>query len=588
MPSRAAPAEVRVLRFAAAYAIRSDGTLAVEERITVDFGTNLRHGIFRDFRLAARCAPRTPATGGGETRCPKGYERRWPMRVLRVTDGLGNALPVEEVREGAFLRLRVGDPERTVTGVQEYRLSYVVERALDAYPSHDELYWNVTGRWQLPIAEAVTTLRVDGGPLRQVACFAGAPGSTAACEASIEGGEGVFRAADLSPGEELTIVAGWPKGSVEVPPPLLEKATTPAAYLAVGTLDLAFASVGSLAALAAVATSWWRLGRDRRFRKVRYLMGETAEEVVPLFGDHPVVVEYTPPEGLRPSLMGVLLDERVDSRDIAATVVDLAVRGHLRIREVEPEGAFARFRERDWELERLPCQDRLERWEAVLLRALVPSGERARLSEVRKLRGTSRRLGEFRKALYREAVRRGWYRHPPDQQKARWRTAGILLLAAGAAFGYALGRATGHGLLAVPVVVLGLGVLAISPSMARRTAEGRELLRRIAGFRLYIDTAERERQRFFEEANLFERYLPYAVAFGCVEKWTRAFAGLERTAEATPASPWYVATTTHDVEALASSLQSFADAVVATTAGSSGFSGGSAGGGGGGGGGGAW
>lgn len=115
-------------------------------------------------------------------------------------------------------------------------------------------------------------------------------------------------------------------------------------------------------------------------------------------------------------------------------------------------------------------------------------------------------------------------------------TAGILLLAAGAALGYSLGRRTGHGLVAVPVV-LGLGVIAISPSMARGTAEGRELLRRTAGFRLYVDTAETERQRFFEEANLIERRLPSAVARGCVEKWARAFAGLDRTPEATPASP---------------------------------------------------
>jgi uncharacterized membrane protein len=132
--------------------------------------------------------------------------------------------------------------------------------------------------------------------------------------------------------------------------------------------------------------------------------------------------------------------------------------------------------------------------------------------------------------------------------------------------------------------------MVFSPTMVRRTAAGREMLRRIAGFRLFIATAEKERQRFYEQANIFERYLPYAIAFDCVDKWARAFSGLERVEGASRGwvSGWYVARGNFDLGSFASGLNSFASAAGRASTGGGSGGGGSAGGGGGGGGGGSW
>ena len=132
----------------------------------------------------------------------------------------------------------------------------------------------------------------------------------------------------------------------------------------------------------------------------------------------------------------------------------------------------------------------------------------------------------------------------------------------------------------------------MSRSMASRTAAGSEMMRRVLGFRLYISTAEKYRQQFNEQENIFARYLPFAIVFGCVSKWAKAFEGLEATAQASTSS-WYTGTAPFSAMAFSSNLQSFSSSVGSTLAstqssGGSGFSGGSSGGGGGGGGGGSW
>ena len=131
--------------------------------------------------------------------------------------------------------------------------------------------------------------------------------------------------------------------------------------------------------------------------------------------------------------------------------------------------------------------------------------------------------------------------------------------------------------------------------MPKKTAEGQELLRRILGFRRYMDTAETHRQQFAERENIFAEYLPYAIVFGLVSKWARAFEGLDmkRAVEG-----WYTGSSFTNVALFSSGLADFSSSVssvIATTpastggaSGSSGFSGGSSGGGGGGGGGGSW
>jgi uncharacterized membrane protein len=172
-----------------------------------------------------------------------------------------------------------------------------------------------------------------------------------------------------------------------------------------------------------------------------------------------------------------------------------------------------------------------------------------------------------------------------------------VLIAAGIG-GFVFLGGLGAAIIAAPVVLAGLLLLALSRAMPRRTATGRELFRRVLGFREYMEVAETDRQRFNEEAGIFEKYLPYAIVFDCVDKWAKAFEGLEGQPAQT--SGWYVSSggsfgsRAFSAAAFSSSIASFSSSIssaIASTpggSGGSGFSGGSSGGGGGGGGGGSW
>jgi hypothetical protein len=148
------------------------------------------------------------------------------------------------------------------------------------------------------------------------------------------------------------------------------------------------------------------------------------------------------------------------------------------------------------------------------------------------------RLASVKKLLYEDAMKRKWFSAKPETARGMWVAVaiGVMMLGAAAAFfnGYLAGRA----LIGLPVIAGGLALLVLSRAMARRTATGSEALRRVLGFRLYISTAETRRQEFNEQQNIFARYLPFAIVFGCVGKWAKAFEGLDDAAQQSTQS-WY-------------------------------------------------
>jgi uncharacterized membrane protein len=154
-----------------------------------------------------------------------------------------------------------------------------------------------------------------------------------------------------------------------------------------------------------------------------------------------------------------------------------------------------------------------------------------------------------------------------------------------------LGTRWGAGLLGLPVIAGGAVLAMAAGAMPRRTALGQDLTRRTLGFMRYMKTAEVGNQAFAERANIFTEYLPYAIAFKCVDGWARAFKDIDMQAAT---HGWYSGTSAFDANHFSSSLGSFSSSVSSTMAstpggsGGSGFSGGSSGGGGGGGGGGSW
>lgn len=561
--ARAAAGGWAIERFVSDIEIRPDGGIAAVEVIDVDFGTLEMHGIFRDIPVRYRWAP-DPA-----------LERRYELVVQSVRDGGGAALPYQTTRDGSNVRIKIGDAGRTVSGKHSYRIAYTVLGVLNGFADHDELFWNVNGgTWDVPASQVRATVRGPAGTLTGAACFQGAAGSTTPCSATVEPDRVTYSAGTkvFMPGEQLTIVATLRKGAVPEPAPLLERRAR-------GIGDFWDASPAIVAAALAVLIGglglvfrrWWTAGRDLREHQT-------------------IVPEYTPPDDLRPAEIGLLLDERADTKDITATIIDLAVRGHLAITEIPKHGLLGK---RDWLLTRKAGDlTALRDYERTILDGLFALGETVTISALRRrFVGT---LAQAQSQLYAGSVTQGWFAADPAAVRSGSAAVGALALAAAGSATWLLGSTLGAGLIGLAGFAPAAALLAIAPRMPRKTKAGAELHRRTLGFGRYLEVAETDRQRFAEREHIFSQYLPYAIVYGCVDRWARAFAGIDAAAET---RGWYSGGSpigTLGVGALSGDLQGFAGEITSAIAstpggsGSSGFSSGSAGGGGGGGGGGGW
>ncbi len=580
---QAARAQVgeRILDYGVSIQIHQDDSLRIAEVIRYDFGSSEHHGIFRDVPTRLRY---------DDT-----YDRVYPLTVTSVSAtpaGTPAGFTTEDI-PGGMTRIKIGDPDTTVTGVHTYTIVYSVEAALNGFRDHDELYWNAVGNdWAVHIDHATAQVRAPG-KITEVACFRGYQGATFPCDrAGADGSTAGFAQRDLFPYEGMTVAVAMPKGVVDEPVPRLEERWSLQSAFKVTPLTGGLAGILALIAIGGIGALLWRGGRDRRFvgSDVDQVMGNPTghDQRVPLLeGDASAPVEFAPPDDIRPGQVGTLIDEQANTLDVTATIVDLAVRGFLMIQEIPKEGWFGKA---DWTLIRLEkADDELLAYEKKLLNGLFRDGSEVTISGLRTT--FVERLKGVEDAMYADAVKRGWFAVRPDKVRTRWGLRGCGLLVLGAILTFVLARWTHLGLLGLPVVVAGLVLLVGARRMPARTAKGTAQLRRVRGFRTVIEKAETNMARWAEQENVFTRFLPYAVVFGCTEKWAKAFESLGQQ----PDTSWYVSSRPFVYADFAHSIDGFAVTTGGTIAstpsgsGSSGFGGGGfSGGGGGGGGGGSW
>jgi uncharacterized membrane protein YgcG len=569
----------RITRYDFAATVEDDGDLAVHEAIEYDFGTVGHHGIFRDIPTRLRYDDRN--------------DRVYPLRDVHVSSPDAPAGVKRESGPGGTTRLRIGDANTTISGVHHSVIDYTLAGGLNPFADHVELYWNAIGTsWPVPIANVTATVRAPAAITRST-CFAGPAQSSNPCEqSSVDGSSARFSESSLAPGEALTFVVALPPGSVTATGPVLEERwsaslaferSTGAVAGAVSILALVLLGVGTLA---------WRVGRDRRaiggVVDAAFAGAGATDERVPMFEGREVPVEFEPPDKLRPGQLGTLVDERANPLDVTATIVDLAVRGFLRIEEIDKAHWFSK---RDWRLVKLEPGEGLLHYERLLFDALFDSGDTVELSDLKNKFAT--KLHQVQEALYEDALERGWFAGRPDRVRTAWVAIGIVVIVLGAGLTALVAANTHLGLVPTPIIVGGIALVALSSRMPRRTAQGRGVLVRTFGFKRFIDESEKDRARFAEQKHLFTEYLPYAVVFGATEQWAKAFAGLD--GELPDQSSWYVSNHPFTFVAFNHSMDGFATTAAGTIAstpsgsGSSGFGGGGfSGGGGGGGGGGSW
>ena len=611
----------RILAFESDIQIHADRSMSVTETIFVKAeGKQIRRGIYRDFPT--------------DYKDKLGNRYRVAFEVQSVTkDGASEPFKTERVNNG--VRVYIGKSDVFLSrGEYRYEIVYQTDRQLGFFDEHDELYWNVTGTgWNFPIDEARAKIRLpvftDPDEM-QTAGYTGPQGSRDQdFKAYIDDlGVAHFETTDaLNPHEGLTVVLSWPKGVIAAP-----KTSERIAATLADNAHIFVALLGTIGLGLYYLFTWDRVGRD------------------PEAGV--IVAEYEPPPGYSPASMRYIEKMSYDEKCFSAALINLAVKGYLTIEE----------NDRDYVLCKTGADVDLAPGEQKLVTKLFGFNESIELKQKNhstistaldaheqalsgdyenKYFKTNRKFffigaaisvvliaitaiaasrnGGFHETLFMAAWSSIWWfatgaglvkawssiRHAHSAFTRVGAFIQVLFLlpfvGAGIFALFMFGEAVNWSIIIFLLVIVALNIV-FYQLLKAPTRLGRKLMDKVAGFRHYVDVAEKHELDYRNPAGrtpeLFEKYLPYALALDIEQQWTEQFNEvLAKAAQGdTPYHPaWYSGTHWHPTRAghfssaLAGSLTS-AIASSSTAPGSSSGSGGGgfSGGGGGGGGGGGW
>jgi hypothetical protein len=548
----AAQRTLNIERFHAQIVVLPGGELRVTENITAQFN-GAWNGIYRTIPVRY------------ET--PQHLNYTLQLVVVSATDEAGTPLKYEQESERGYRKIKIWVPN-AVNTTHTVALQYKVANGLRFFDEHDELYWNVTGdAWDVPIGQASAQIVLPTGAQGvRATSFVGASGSRDQSTGITIAGNGVDIEASRPLGfrEGLTVVVGWN--------PLITRPT--AAAKAGGLLRSNLIFLLPMLALFGMWRVWQQHGRDPERRAI--------------------ATAYEPPENLTPAEVGTLIDHSPDLHDITATLVDLAVRGYLVIEE-RTDKVLGLFSSTGYTFElKKPRAEwsQLRSHERRILEGVFDRGDRAEDDDLKNR--FYKDLPGIRNSLFDQLVEAGHYKRRPDSVRGMYVALALVSGAAVAGLGIWLNQRAGIETTA-PAVIAGvltaIAIGAFALAMPARTVRGARALEQVLGFEDFLRRVESDRfERVIKTPELFEKYLPYAMALKVDQNWCRAFKDIYRE------PPQWYAGGRHDtfsIYALNSSLHRMTAATGAamtaaprSSSGSSGFSGGSSGGGFGGGGGG--
>jgi uncharacterized membrane protein YgcG len=626
-------AEERILDYHSDVQVLKDGSLKVTETITVNAeGRKIRRGIFRDFPIAYTSRFLVPI--------------KLPFHVVSVKRD-GKTEPFHTKKESNGVRVYVGQENYVLPpGKYTYEITYTTNFQLGFFDSHDELYWNVTGNgWDFPIDRASASVSLPEDVPRGMLTHEGYTGPQGSSATNLISEVNKFTGTvdfttikSLGAQEGLTIVVGFPKGYVHQP----TAAEKGAIYLKADR-TLWAVLVGLLVVMSYYLLAWFVVGRDPK-----------SDVIYPM---------YEPPLELPPACVRYLRRMAFDKKCFAAALINIAVKRHIVIEE--EDGEFTLRRLESAGKERLsPGEKKIFTTLLSSSSVVLKQSNHKKISKAIEKLG-ERLSAEYEGKLFvknRWWLVPGWLLSAAavvtvalsaggeavavvgflsvwlsiwtlgvimlaKQMIASWRSAlalrkstlqrigsftgAIFITAFATPFFIAEVAALGMLVFAVSIwiVPLLLGLVAINWSfwlwIKQPTLEGQRVMDQIEGFRMYLGTAEAESLQSMHPPGmtpeLFEKYLPYALALGVENEWAEKFSTvLEQAATAAgkdtvyhPAwyrgAAWSAASMGSFASGLGSSLGSaVSSSSTAPGSSSGGGGGGSSGGGGGGGGGGGW
>jgi uncharacterized membrane protein YgcG len=613
----------RILEFHSLITIHADRSVVVRETIRVESaGERIRRGIFRTF--------------------PTGYRDRFGNRVkvgFEVLEVLRDGRRETYHIETGWREVKVYIGQEDVflePGKYTYTLAYRTDRQIGFFDDFDELYWNVTGNeWDFTIEKASAEVVLPGrARILDTAAYTGPRGSRGrdfTISRTEERRVTIRATRALEPGEGLTIAVSWPKGII--PEPTWRERT---GYLLKDNTSALAALMGLLIVLLYYGMAWMMVGVD------------------PPRGI--LVPQFAPPEGYSPAAARYVMGMGYSDRVFAAALVNMAVKGYLTIEE----------KDKVYTLRRTGTDESaLSGGERKIARKLFSGGSSIEMKQENhgKIGGAIKALkksleADFEKINFRlntkwlipgmvltlgvfaamvitarikgqaafmalwlslwsigvfflgMVVIRAWKAVMAAGRGTGWLQALGALFITGFALPFFIGevvgivgfaQATSPAAAAIFLMIVTAGFL-FQRLLKAPTVQGRKVMDRIEGLKMYLETAEQDRLERLNPPDrtpeLFEKFLPYALALGVENSWSEQFAEVlssSASGDGEYRPVWYTGGDTRSFSpgAMASDLgSSFSSAISssATAPGSSSGSGGggSSGGGGGGGGGGGW
>lgn len=552
-----------IISYTSQIAVNTDNSVDVTETIVYDSGSESHHGIYRDiYPYSAQ-------------------NRKMSIDQISVVDENGNPYQYQVSSSGKNLRIKIGDPNQTFTGLKTYIIRYHVTRAVSQLKDLDEIYWDVTGNyWTMPIENVSATVVL---PSRinaiQTACYYGPAGSKQSCQLG-SGADNAyaFRAPEvLNAKDGLTVAVGFAKGTVFTYTAADEASNWFSVYWTWFLIAL-------LPLLTLIFSLWYwhKRGRDPR-------------------GTGTIVPQYDVPENLTPLEVGGIVSEKVSPSQLPAEIIYLATKGYLKIRQLE-ESFIGLIKSTDYELTKLKdFSDLPNKFDRLLLQSLF------------RLEKQSVKISDLRNSFYQDTpmiitsaldglLNKGYYKNLGRMKGLTIsRVAKMIIVALVVTWiSLLLGDTSSFPVFQINPVPFIIGVILsilvfnivyrFSPA---KTEKGVSLKEYLLGLKSYLQIAEKDRLLFHnapeKRPEVFEALLPYAMVLGVAKIWAKEFEGIYTT----PPS-WYSGPNNAVFNAVVfnqamSSFNSLASSSLSSSPGHSGSGGGGfSGGGGGGGGGGSW
>jgi uncharacterized membrane protein len=476
-----------VSKFESTVHVDDDGVARITEKITFDFRGQFQ-GVYRTI----------PVDYPG----PRGTNYSLFLRVDKITDDDGGAaLKYEKHTRNGFLNLKIYVPV-AVDASRTVDIEYSVTNATKFFDDHDEFYWNVTGNdWPVPIDSASTIVYfpAQASGALQAQAFRGGYQSTERAQTSVEGPAVTAETSSLPMRGGLTVDVYIPPGILHQPGSLTRAGwflrSNPVITLPVWALIVMFAL-------------WWVKGRDP----------DPGMSVAPV---------YEPPEKLGPAEMGTLIDESVAPRDITAVLVDLAVRGYMKIVESDHKGLLTTSKDYEFQLlkPRATWTDLTDYERAMMERIFAEGTQSARLSELRNHFYTA--LPIMKDEIIGSLKEKGMYTVDPESAHL---LAGfgavvvfgpyvLLQVLGGADFLNSVPLAIVCGIIAAVIVFLfGRQLTATSLKGAKTKVE-------VRGFQEFMNRVDADRLKRMP-LDTFEKFLPFAMALGVEHRWAKNFEGI--------------------------------------------------------------